>query len=62
MKKNQFEEKTIKDLECDLEEKKKALTKLRFQLVANELKDNTQISKTRKDIARIKTYLTMKRS
>ncbi|ACJ75668.1 50S ribosomal protein L29 [Thermosipho africanus H17ap60334] len=40
-----------------LEEKKRTLMNLRFQNVLGQLTDYSQISKTRKDIARIKTIL-----
>ncbi|ANQ53887.1 MULTISPECIES: 50S ribosomal protein L29 [Thermosipho] len=40
-----------------LEEKKRTLMNLRFQNVLGQLNDYSQISKTRKDIARIKTIL-----
>ncbi|ABR30822.1 50S ribosomal protein L29 [Thermosipho melanesiensis] len=40
-----------------LEEKKRTLMNLRFQNVLGQLNDHSQISKTKKDIARIKTIL-----
>ncbi|MBO8139623.1 MAG: 50S ribosomal protein L29 [Thermosipho sp. (in: Bacteria)] len=40
-----------------LEEKKRTLMNLRFQNALGQLNDYSQISKTRKDIARIKTIL-----
>ena len=40
-----------------LEEKKRTLMNLRFQNVLGQLTDYSQISKTRKDVARIKTIL-----
>ncbi|SHH50164.1 50S ribosomal protein L29 [Thermosipho atlanticus] len=40
-----------------LEEKKRTLMNLRFQNALGQLNDHSQISKTRKDIARIKTIL-----
>ncbi|MDK2886785.1 MAG: large subunit ribosomal protein [Thermosipho sp. (in: thermotogales)] len=40
-----------------LEEKKRTLMNLRFQNALGQLNDYSQIAKTRKDIARIKTIL-----
>ena len=40
-----------------IEEKQRELVDLRFQLVANKLKDIKSVSKTKKEIARLKTFL-----
>jgi large subunit ribosomal protein L29 len=48
---------TNEELVSLLEEKKRTLMNLRFQNALGQLNDYSQISKTRKDIARIKTIL-----
>lgn len=45
------------DLRKLLGEKRERLRKLRFELAQAELSDNSQIQKTKKDIARILTIL-----
>lgn len=47
------------ELEKKMDEKKKAIIDLRIQKVSQQLKDNSQISKAKKEIARIKTALTI---
>jgi large subunit ribosomal protein L29 len=49
----------IEELEHRIEEKKKALIDLRIQKVSQQLKDYSQISKTKADIARLKTAITL---
>lgn len=48
---------TTEELLKLLEEKKRTLMSLRFQSALGELRDFSQIQKTKKDIARIKTIL-----
>lgn len=45
------------ELEKRIGEKKKNLIDLRIQKVSQQLKDYSQVSKTKKEIARIKTAL-----
>ncbi|QTA38689.1 50S ribosomal protein L29 [Thermosipho ferrireducens] len=48
---------TTEELLNLLEEKKRTLMNLRFQKALGQLTDYSQLSKTKKDIARIKTLL-----
>lgn len=45
-----------------LSEMKAKMTKLRFELEANTLKDTSQIKKAKKDVARILTVLSQSKS
>lgn len=49
--------KNAEDLQKALTEEKQSLTSMRFQLVNSSLKDTTQIQKTRRVIAKIKTVI-----
>ena len=57
----EIKEKSLNELEGLLKEKKLELFKLRMQLKTMQLQDTSQIRKTRKDIARIKTAIAEKR-
>ncbi len=61
MKYTEIKEKSLSELEGLLREKKLELFKLRMQLKTMQLQDTSQIRKTRKDIARIKTAIAEKR-
>ena len=49
--------KSVEDLQREIVEKQKHLFDLRSQAVTEKLEDPTQLTKTRKDIARIKTII-----
>ena len=55
MKIKELREKSDEAIKADLAERKKHLFDLRSQGVTEKLEDPTQLGKTRKDIARIKT-------
>jgi large subunit ribosomal protein L29 len=57
MKIKEIREKEVEPLKHELAEKQKHLFHLRSQAVTEKLEDPTQLTKTRKDIARIKTVL-----
>ncbi len=57
MKAIELRQYTDEELERLLEEKKKQLMDLRFQLSMGQLNNYSQIKQTKKDIARIKTIL-----
>ncbi len=57
MKLEEIKEKDAKALNEELVSKQKHLFDLRTQAVTEKLEDPTQMGKTRKDIARIKTVL-----
>ncbi len=57
MKAAELRQYTDEELERLLEEKKKQLMDLRFQLSMGQLNNYSQIKQTKKDIARIKTIL-----
>ena len=57
MKLNEIREKETSHLEHELAERQKHLFDLRSQAVTEKLEDPSQIQKTRKDIARMKTVL-----
>ncbi len=61
MRYTELKEKSLQELEGLLKEKKVELFKLRMQLKTMQLQDTSQIRKTRKDIARIKTAMAEKR-
>lgn len=61
--KNYVEElrnKTIEELNQDLEDAKKELFNLRFQNATNQLSNTARIGIVRKNIARIQTVITQK--
>ena len=62
MKYTELQEKSLQELEGLLKDKKLELFKLRMQLKTMQLQDTSQIRKTRKDIARIKTAIAQKRA
>ena len=57
MKTKEIREKETGAIEQELKDKQRHLFDLRTQAVTEKLEDPTQIRKTRKDIARIKTIL-----
>ncbi len=57
MKAKEFKEKDDEALRHELTDKQKHLFELRTQAVTEKLEDPTQMGKTRKDIARIKTIM-----
>ena len=57
MKMKEIKDKEIEHLQHELAEKQKHLFDLRSQAVTEKLEDPSQLRKTRKDIARIKTAL-----
>jgi len=57
MTSKEIREKETDHLKHELEEKRKHLFDLRSQAVTEKLEDPSQIAKTRKDIARIKTVM-----
>ncbi len=57
----EIKEKSLQELEGLLKEKKLELFSLRMKLKTMQLQDTSQIRKTRKDIARIKTAIAEKR-
>ncbi len=61
MKYTELREKSLQELEGLLKEKKVELFELRMKLKTMQLQDTSQIRKTRKDIARIKTAMAEKR-
>ncbi len=61
MKYTEIIEKSLQELEGLLREKKLELFELRMKLKTMQLQDTSQIRKTRKDIARIKTAIAQKK-
>ncbi|HLL89483.1 MAG TPA: 50S ribosomal protein L29 [Tepidisphaeraceae bacterium] len=57
MKTNELREKQTEALQHELVERQKHLFDLRSQAVTEKLEDPSQLRKTRKDIARIKTVI-----
>lgn len=57
MKTNKLIEKSKKDLRIDLQEKRRELRSLRFNLIARKLKNTRKIKETKKDIAQILTVI-----
>ena len=53
----ELRDRKIDDLKRDVVEKQKHLFDLRSQAVTEKLEDPTQLTKTRKEIARIKTII-----
>jgi large subunit ribosomal protein L29 len=53
----ELRDKNVEDLRRDVTEKQRHLFDLRSQAVTEKLEDPTQIGKTRREIARIKTIL-----
>ena len=57
MKMKEIQERETSHLEHELAEQQKHLFELRSQAVTEKLEDPSQLGKTRRDIARIKTVL-----
>ncbi len=57
----ELKDKSLQELEGLLRDKKLELFELRMKLKTMQLQDTSQIRKTRKDIARIKTAIAEKR-
>lgn len=55
-------ESELVDLVQKLHDSKKELLNLRFQLASGELSNTSRFKEVKKDIARISTYLTQKKS
>ena len=53
----ELRDKSVEDLQREIVEKQKHLFDLRSQAVTEKLEDPTQLTKTRKEIARIKTII-----
>ena len=53
----ELRDRKIEDLQRDVVEKRKHLFDLRSQAVTEKLEDPSQLRKTKKDIARIKTVI-----
>ena len=62
MKAKEIREKDDEALRHELVEKQKHLFDLRTQAVTEKLEDPTQIGKTRRDIARVKTIIAQRES
>jgi len=61
-KAKEFRERETQHLSSELAEKQKHLFDLRTQAVTEKLEDPTQIGKTRREIARIKTIVAQRRA
>ena len=61
-KTNELINKSKEDLDHLLRELKSKLIKLSFDLADNKVKDVSQIKKTRRDIARVMTFLKISKS
>ncbi|MEA1926304.1 MAG: 50S ribosomal protein L29 [Patescibacteria group bacterium] len=57
MKAKEINHKSKEELQEILKEKKAKLVQLRFEMTSRQLKDHTQIRRTKKTIARIMTKL-----
>ena len=53
----ELRDKSVEDLQREIVEKQKHLFDLRSQAVTEKLEDPTQLTKNRKEIARIKTLI-----
>ncbi len=62
MKFTELKDKDLNELQALLKEKKSELFALRVQLRHNQVTKTSQISSTRKDIARISTAITKKKN
>ena len=65
MKSKEFAEmkqKTIAELNTDLNKKKSELFNLRFQLATGQLQNTAAISACKRDIARVKTILSLRQN
>jgi large subunit ribosomal protein L29 len=61
MKASEIREMTAADLEAKVFELKKQLMDLRFKYGVNQLEDNSQLRKTKKDVARLLTVMNEKK-
>jgi len=61
MKYTEIKDKSLQELEGMLREKKLLLFELRAKLKTMQLQDTSEIRKTRRDIARIKTAIAAKK-
>jgi len=61
MKAKELKQLSLKQLEARLIESRKKLQELRFKLAAGKLKNPHQVSQTKKDIARILTFINQKK-
>lgn len=61
MKGKEIRAKKISELLKELEDKRKNLEKLKFDLVTKKVKNHQEIKNTRRDIARILTIISEKR-
>jgi len=57
MRAEELRDKTERDLQDLLREKREALSNLRFKRVTDVIEDSSQFDKTKRDIARILTVL-----
>ena len=57
---NEYRNKSVEELNTDLAEAKKELFNLRFQNATNQLNNTSRITLVKKNIARIKTFITQK--
>ena len=57
MKPHEIREKTLEEVTNDLLAAQENLKTLRFQLVTSQLERTSQINKTKRDIARLKTII-----
>lgn len=57
---NELRDKSVDELKDELESAKKELFNLRFQNATNQLSSTAEITRVRKNIARIQTVLTAK--
>ena len=65
MKSKEFAEmkqKTIAELDTELNKKKSELFNLRFQLATGQLQNTAAISACKRDIARVKTILSLRQN
>jgi large subunit ribosomal protein L29 len=60
MKANELKTKSVEDLQLELLSLTKAQFGLRMQMATQQLANNSQLNKVRRDIARVKTILTEK--
>jgi len=60
MKAKELRQKTIKELQELLQEKRKRLSQLEFDLSSKKLKNTREIREVKKDIARVLTILKVK--
>ena len=59
---NALQQKTVVELDTDLKAKKSELFNLRFQLATGQLQNTAAISACKRDIARVKTILSLRQN